>query len=249
MAAHGCAAGWISFMAPNGLTDEQWSVYDRVLADCRAAGLRFSVGGGLAIGVYTGGWRDTKDIDLYVLPQDRDILKQILARAGLVDYYDQLPYDRAWIYRSIRDNVIVDVIWAMANHKCEVDARWILGGPEIDIRGVRVRIVPPEEMIWAKLYVLQRDRCDWPDVLNLLSMQRENLDWGHLLDRLGDDAAVLHGVLRIFRWLCPTEARALPRWLWKTLEEREAEADATVVERCRADLLDRRPWLTGSVAC
>jgi hypothetical protein len=75
-----------------------------------------AVGGGLAIGVCTGTWRDTKDIDSYVLPKDREILKGILTRAGLDDYYNQLPYDRAWIYRSIRDKVIVDVIWAMANH-------------------------------------------------------------------------------------------------------------------------------------
>ena len=29
-------------------------------------------------------------------------------------------------------------------------------------------MLPPEELIWAKLYVLQRDRSDWPDILNLL---------------------------------------------------------------------------------
>src|SRR5258706_6207143 len=127
----GFPASGTSFMAPNGLTDEQWSVYERILADCHAAGLRFAVGGGLAVGVYTGVWRQTKDIDFYVMPQDREILKGILTNAGLIDYYDQLPYDRAWIYRSIHDNVIVDVIWAMANHKREVDERWILGGPEI----------------------------------------------------------------------------------------------------------------------
>src|SRR5262249_42280553 len=117
-------------MAMNGLTDEQWSVYERVLGDCQAAAVPFALGGGFAVGVYTGQWRDTKDIDLYVMPRDRAVVQRILAQAGLEDYYDQLPYDREWIYRSIKGKVIVDVIWAMANHKRQVDERWLFGGPE-----------------------------------------------------------------------------------------------------------------------
>src|SRR5437879_4785997 len=119
----------VRLMSPECITEEQWTVYETVVERCRAAGLRFAIGGGLAIGVYTGLWRETKDIDFYVLPEDRETLQQILTSAGLTDYYDQLPYDRAWIYRSIRDSVIVDVIWSMANHKQDVDETWILGGP------------------------------------------------------------------------------------------------------------------------
>ncbi len=120
-------------MLPDCMSEEQWSIYQRVIADCRAAGLPFAVGGGLAIGVYTGRWRNTKDIDLYVLRKDVERAKEILNRAGLVDYYDQLPYDRAWIYRSVHDKTIVDVIFSMANHKSDVDETWIMGGPEITI--------------------------------------------------------------------------------------------------------------------
>src|SRR5262249_6037072 len=156
-------------------------------------------------------------------------------------YYDQLPYDRAWIYRSIEDKekVIVDVIWAMANHKREVDERWVLGGPEAAVRGKRFRVVPVEEMIWAKLYVLQRDRCDWPDVLNMVYMQRDVLDWRRLIARLEEDAPILYGVLRIFRWLCPAQAQALPQWLWKDAEEFDRLASAEPCSQGRADLLDR----------
>src|SRR5262245_54411066 len=129
-------------MWPECISEEQWTVYQRVIADCRKAGIPFAAGGGLAIGVYTGLWRATKDIDLYVLPKDRERMWQILNNAGLVDYYDQLPYDRAWIYRSIQieNKVIVDIIWAMANHKAEVDERWIFAGPEVTIWGETFRI-------------------------------------------------------------------------------------------------------------
>jgi hypothetical protein len=236
-------------MWPETISEEQWSVYQRVIARSRAAGLRFAVGGGLAVGVYTGRWRESKDIDFYVMPEDREIMQRILTEAGLVDYYDQLPYDRAWIYRSVQGKIIVDVIWSMANHKNDVDERWILRGPEVNIRGETIRIVPPEEMIWAKLYVLQRDRTDWPDVLNMLYAQRENLDWSHLLRRLGEDAPLLYAILTIFRWMCPNLAQELPVWLWQEAEKTGVPQSFSR-ENCRdrADLLDRRPWFSPVIA-
>ena len=231
-------------MLPDCMSEEQWSIYQRVIADCRAAGLPFAVGGGLAIGVYTGRWRNTKDIDLYVLRKDVERAKEILSRAGLVDYYDQLPYDRAWIYRSVHDKTIVDVIFSMANHKSDVDETWIMGGPEVTIGGETFRVVPPEEMIWAKLYVLQKDRCDWPDVFNMIYAQHEQLDWRRLVDRLGADAPLLRSVLTVFGWLCPALTRKLPRWLWEETEKPAVESLPP-----RADLLDRREWFSPAAEC
>jgi hypothetical protein len=229
-------------MTADCITDEQWSVYRRVIADAKAAGLDFAVGGGMAMGVYTGMWRDTKDIDLYVIPKNRERLQSVLTAAGLADYYDQLPYDRGWIYRSFQGKVIVDIIWSMANYKAEVDERWIHGGPEVEVRGERFRIVPAEEMIWAKLYVMQRDRCDWPDVLNLVHAQAQNLEWEHLLDRLGSDAPVLYANLAIFRWLCPDAAGSLPSWLLEQIRTVECPGAPPDLTCRRAELLDRRPW-------
>lgn len=232
-------------MWPETISDDQWSVYRKVIADSRAAGLRFAIGGGIAVGIYTDHWRVSKDIDFYVLRKDRDMLKRILIAAGLVDYYDQLPYDREWIYRSVKDKIIVDTIWAMANYKIDVDDRWLTAGPEVTMRGETCRIVPPEEMIWAKLYVIQKDRTDWPDVLNILYSQRKTLNWRHLLDRLGEDAPLLYGLLTIFRWLCPNLAAEVPAWLWRESEAAQAAAPvAPETCRRRADLLDRRSWFT-----
>jgi hypothetical protein len=232
----------ISRMVPETISQEQWSVYQRVIAGSQAAGLRFAIGGGLAVGFYTGLWRESKDIDFYVLREDAGTLQKILTEAGLVDYYDQLPYDRAWIYRSIQDKIIVDVIWSMANHKNDVDETWIMCGPEVTIGGETFRLVPPEEMIWAKLYVLQRDRSDWPDVLNMLYAQRQKLNWRHLLDRLGEDAPLLYSVLTIFRWMCPNLAQELPAWLWRELEKQYPKSLAPDDCGRRAELLDRRSW-------
>lgn len=228
---------------PEEIPDEQWSIYKRVLDAARARGLRFAGGGALAVAAYTGHWRNTKDLDLYVLPQDREAMIEVVTEAGLSDYYDELPYDRSWIYRANRGEIIVDVIWAMANGRAQVDEVWIAEGPQVDVRGELLRVVPPEEMIWSKLYVLQRDRCDWPDVLNLIYATGPTLDWDHLLDRMGEDAPVLTGVLSVFSWLCPGRVSELPDWLWERLPspgpQRGSPPD---IIRRRVDRLDTRPW-------
>ena len=52
--------------------DDQWTIFRRAIQAVRALQVPFAIGGGMAISVYTGQWRNSKDIDLYVLPQHRD---------------------------------------------------------------------------------------------------------------------------------------------------------------------------------
>ena len=194
------------------IPEKEWQVYTAVIDAATAAGIPFAIGGAFGLAVYTAVWRDTKDLDLYVLPRHRESMIGLVQRLGLTDYFAQLPYDRRWIYRATTDGVIVDLIWAMANHRTQIDKLW-MSGPEVQIRGRTVRAVPPEAILWDKLYILQRDRCDWPDAMNLLYTQAVNLDWTEVLDRLQGDAPLLAGALSVFRWLSPGVAAQLPRWL------------------------------------
>jgi hypothetical protein len=178
--------------------DDQWAVYQRLIATVQAQRLPFALGGAFALAAYTGTWRNTKDLDLYILPQDRDTLIELLTQAGLADYYHQELYDRTWIYRSHQEEVIVDAIWAMGNGRADVDAVWLTGTPTVQLRRAVLPILPVEELIWAKLYVFHRDRCDWPDVLNLVYATGTQLDWAHLLDRLAADVPLLCGALSVF---------------------------------------------------
>lgn len=228
---------------PKEIPDGQWSMYERVLAEASRRTIRFALGGAFALATYTGRWRNTKDLDIYVRPEDRDAMVQVLTDVGLDDYFEKLPYDRAWIYRGCRDSVIVDIIWSMANQRAQVDDSWLDRGPSMNVRDQVVRIVPPEEMIWAKLYVLQRDRCDFPDVLNMIYASGPTLDWKILLDRLGDDWPLLSGILSVFQWMCPGRAKELPKALWRRVRLPQPEKDAVApTDRRRVDLLDRRPW-------
>lgn len=229
---------------PERFGHEQWRIYKEVIAEARKRELRFAVGGGLAAMTYAGQWRNTKDIDLYVLPQDAQRMIEVATNLGLADYYQVQPYDRKWIYRSYREDTIVDIMWAMANQRAQVDERW-LNGPEVEAGGERFRLLAPEEEMWSKLYVLQRDRCDWLDALNLIYGVGPELDWRRLIARLAEDAALLRGVLSLFAWIAPDRARELPEWLWRELEMNAPGAGGgPELTGKRARLLDSRPWFT-----
>lgn len=233
---------------------DQWECYRPVLHQAREAEVMYALGGAFALAAYTGELRNTKDLDLYIVPESRHEMIAAIERAGFRDLYDRAPYDRAWIYRSARDDVVVDAIWAMANLRALVDDSWLCAGRELVIHGDRVRVVAAEELLWTKLYVLQRTRCDWTDVLNLLDATGAELDWDRLLARLGDDAPLLAGVLSVFAWLSPRQAERVPAEVWERLglaPPVHARGDLCVQRdrvRERAALLDSRPWFRATRA-
>ena len=225
------------------IPDEQWRIYREVIIGARARKISFAIGGAFAVFTYTGLYRNTKDLDIYVLPELRFEMIDVLNRLGMKDYHDVLPYDRRWIFRSYQGATIVDIIWSMANRRVEVDSGWFERNTAIQSRGELVPIVPPEELIWAKLFVLQHDRCDWPDVFNLIYAQGEKLDWLYLMNRMGEDLPLLSAALSVYAWVSPRSAGSLPEWIWKRLGLPIPKEDSLEYEdRCRADLIDERPW-------
>src|SRR5581483_8220464 len=115
-------------------------------------------------------------------------------------------YDRNWIYRSYKEDCIIDVMWAMANQRAQVDESWF-DGPEVEAGGVRFRLLTPEEALWSKLYVLQRERSDWPDILNLLYGVGPEIDYRRVLRNLEADRPLLAAALVLFAWIAPVRAR------------------------------------------
>src|SRR4051794_10534791 len=194
----------------NVIPPDQWSVYACILHQVCSKEIPFALGGGLALGYYTGHLRRSKDLDIYIGPEEKDRIKGIMTSCGMEDYHDRCPYDRGWIYRGHQDGIIVDAIWAMANRRTYVDERWMSAGQCIQLFGESFRVIPAEELIWSKLYVLQRDRCDWPDILNLIHATGPTLDWDHLLKRVGVDRPLIRGVLSVFSWVSPSRAAEIP---------------------------------------
>src|SRR4051812_44661110 len=86
------------FKWANGISRREWTVYQQAIVAMRNSGVPFMLGGGFALATFTGSWRDTKDIDFYIRPQDRRNVVRALSRAGFSDYYRRQAYDRKWIY-------------------------------------------------------------------------------------------------------------------------------------------------------
>lgn len=220
----------------------QWSDYRMAMEAAREAGISFLVGGGFGLAGYTGRWRNTKDLDLYILPGDRDAMVAALSNIGFNDYFGRRPYDPGWIYRSIRKNIIVDIIWSMANRRAKVDEVWFERARAVTVREETLHLVPAEELLWCKLYILQRDHCDWPDIFNLLQAVGPQLDWEHMLERTEEDLPLLRAALTIFDWLCPGRAAELPSWLRKQMGLQGAKQRREKCERERIKMLDSRNW-------
>lgn len=224
---------------------EEWNVVRPALELVQSRGLRFALGGGFAFSAYSERCRSTKDLDLFVRPCDRDAFVQALTEAGFVDYFEQKAYERSWIYRARRDGAIVDIIWEMANHRAAVDDAWLSGGRQVVVHGMTLDVLPLEELFWAKLYVLQHDRCDWDDLLNLLYFVAEEIDWDHLLARVGEDCELVGAICAVFRWMCPDRASTIPDWvylklgLWPEAPDCAQSGDSG---RDRVKLLDTREW-------
>lgn len=223
----------------------QWYSYRSAIESAKTAGLSFLLGGGFALATYTGNWRNTKDIDFYIMPRDREAMIAALSSAGFVDYYETRPYDPGWIYRSTRDGIIVDIIWSMANRRAEVDEQWFDRAHPVLVREESIPVAPVEELLWCKLYIMQRDHCDWTDIFNLFHCCGEKLDWDHLIDRTGPDAPLLRSVVIAYDWLCPNSARLLPAKMRRRLELPKPKRVPEAEQQRRIRYLDSRAWFAG----
>jgi hypothetical protein len=222
---------------------DQWNVFHRGMDALAAADIPVLLGGAMAMATYTRHWRSTKDIDVIVRPAHRERAVAALRAAKFGDFYEREAYDRAWIFRGFTDGVLFDVFWQLPNHRVTIDEAWFERATPLRIQQKVYHAVPAEELIRIKLYVMQRERCDWVDALNVLAGAVESLDWEWLVSRMGRDLPLLQALLAVFNWMSPARARAIPGWVRErfALAEEQFENDDAAEER-RVRLFDSRPW-------
>jgi hypothetical protein len=133
----------------------------------------------------------------------------------------------------------VDVVHATHNCTGPVEESWFANAKEISVLSRRVLVVPAEEMILSKIFVVAKDRCDVSDVLHLIFATRGDLDWDRLLAKAGDHWELLLAYLHFYRYVYPSHAHYLPRWVWEVLLERyERETLPKEPLRFRGTILD-----------
>ncbi len=200
------------------------------------------VGGAFAVWHYTGIWRNTHDIDVYVTHDNVSRAAEALNLSGFVDIGEQAPGDNQWIYHSARDGLIFDVIWRFANLVNYVTSDWFERASVGEFLNFELKFLPLEELIWIKSFVINRHRCDWPDVMRIAQVQCKKLDWDRLLGLLGEHWLLLAGIIDVFDWQYPESLDCIPNSVRDDLAHRRLEYRRLPHDHVtREHLLD--PWL------
>jgi len=221
---------------------EHRSVYFEALDALRRSGVPFMVGGAFAVWHYTGLWRNTHDIDVYVVQDDVARAAAALDSAGFADLGEQAPGDDQWIYHSRCGDLIFDVIWRFANLVNHVKPDWFERASVGEFLDLELRFLPLEEFLWIKVFVINRHRCDWPDVMHMIQAQCRAIDWPRLLSLLGEHWLLFASLIDLFDWQFPQSMGCIPDSVRDELAERRLRyREDHPVYANREHLLD--PWL------
>ena len=176
------------------------------MAVLREASVPFLVGGAFALQQHAGICRFTKDFDIFIRPSDAERALAALASAG---YRTEMTAPH-WLGKAFHEDLFVDLIWSSGNGVGTVDDEWFEHAAPGEVLGERVALVPPEEMIWQKAYIMERERFDGADVLHIIHERAEDLDWDRLVRRFAEHWHVLFAHLVLFGFAYPTARQRVP---------------------------------------
>lgn len=189
------------------LDPEKTEFYRGVLELLHQEALPFLVGGTHAYHRYTGVARRTKDFDIFMKRSDYPRFEEVLQREG---FETRLTFPH-WLGKIHKGAMFIDLIFSGGNGEAAVDDEWFANSVEGRVFGVPVRLAAPEEMIWSKSYVMERERYDGGDVMHLILRTGTRLDWPRLVHRFGDHWRLLLMQIVKFGFVYPSERFRIPR--------------------------------------
>ncbi len=227
---------------PGELDERARAFYRSVLDALQKAGAAFLVGGAYALQHYSGVERITKDFDIFVRREDYDSVMAVLNASGCAT---ELTFPH-WLGKATSEHALVDVIFSSGNGVALVDDEWFEYATPGFVFDVPVKICPPEEVIWSKAFVTERERYDGADIMHLLLTCAESLDWDRLLRRFDTHWRVLFSYLCLFGFVYPSERARIPTWVMTALMERleeELNAPPSSGRVCQGTLISREQYL------
>jgi Uncharacterised nucleotidyltransferase len=215
------------------------SPYAEALLGLSRSQVPFLVGGTYAFAHFTGIARPTKDLDLFVMREDRDRLLEALEALG---WTTEVAFPH-WLAKARRGPQSIDVIHGAGNGVAMVDKEWFTHARPGPVLGVATRLTPPEEMIWSKAFVMEKYRFDGADVAHLLLRQGSILDWTRLVRRFGRHWRVLYAHLVLLEFIYPGH-KVVPPSLLEALSRRLVEEERTPRGEpvCQGVLLSRKQY-------
>jgi len=222
--------------------EEAKAFYKEALELLHESGAQFMLGGAFAMFHYTGIYRDTKDLDVFCKPTEYPKILKYFAAKG---YRTEL-YDVRWLAKVYKGEYFIDIIFDTVNNICRVDDSWYEHVQECDFCGVRVNMMSPEDLIFCKIYVQNRERFDGADINHILVKYGKKLDWKRLLSRMDPHWHLLLAQLIIFQFVYPSEYHEIiPRWLFDELIARaqeQYELPRSLEKVCRGPIIDQTQY-------
>jgi hypothetical protein len=181
-----------------------------VLNRCRVP---YVVSGAFALQVHTGIWRATKDLDLFLTPEDVKSATRCLKKHG----FRCEVRDPVWLHKAHRHGFFIDLITGMSNAVFRVDRSWIDHARPSMILGVRARVLGAEELLVSKLFVVRRERFDGADIAHIIYGSQGRLDWDRVLELVNQHWEILLFALVLYRYVYPAYSHYVPSWVWQRL--------------------------------
>lgn len=219
------------------IPEEEREVYRRALDVLNSSGVPYVVSGLYALYEYTGIYRQTKDLDLFVDPVHVLDAARVLQRAGFGTYLEQAH----WIAKAMWGDKQIDLIFGTGNGLYFIDAGWFDHSRAGILAGTQVRVAPPEELLWHRLFVSERHRSDVSDILHLILCRGDELDWKRLLQRVDTHWRLLLAQVHLYDYVYPGHRARIPQWVRRTLydaaeQEIDSQGDPDV---CQGTLISR----------
>jgi hypothetical protein len=215
--------------------------YCEVLQLMAKSEIPFLVSGTYALSSYTGIDRPTKDVDVFAKTGDALKMLAYFREHGL----DVEIVDERWLARITRGELFVDIIYNMPTVTTHVTDEWFENAPETELFGATVRLVPPTQFIWSKIFVQDHHRYDGADVAHMILKRHSEIDWRKLLSHMELYWEVLLIALLNFRFIYPSERDAVPQWLMDELLERlrdQAMVKGPSKKVCRGRIFSPRDY-------
>jgi hypothetical protein len=221
---------------------EAHSFYREALIMLNDSGASYMLGGAFALFNYTGIFRDTKDLDVFCKASEYPKILKFFADKG---YRTELT-DVRWLAKVFKNDYFIDIIFDTTNNICRVDDTWYQYAVKAEFEEQNVLLVAPEELIWCKIYVQNRERFDGADVNHIMLKCGKKLDWKRVLFHMEQHWHLLLSQLINFQFVYPAEFHdIIPKWLFDDLMARAHEQydlPPPLEKVCRGPIIDQTQY-------
>jgi hypothetical protein len=218
------------------------AIYRQALRLLTDADVPFLLGGAYAFARYTDIVRHTKDLDLFLRRADVDRARRLFEADG---FRTELTYPH-WLAKAFAGDHFVDLIFNLGNGAGPITDEWFDHAEPGELLGLPVRLLGPVEMIFSKVFTMDRERFDGADVAHLIRATGDRFDWRRLLGKFDDHWRVLLSHLVMFGFVYPADRGKVPGWVMHELMTRlrAEELDGPGERVCRGTLLSPTQYLT-----